>query len=96
MGIIEEDTSNNETETLEIVDSKECKKIFRNRILKALAAATAALISIISNYNKKETDVLGIAVTIGSILYAGWSFKKKIEQTTAVEEEKEQSEGRGK
>ena len=72
-----EDTSKNETEALKIVDSKECNKIFRNRILKALAAATAALISIIS-YNKDESDALGIVVMIGALIYAGWAVKKRI------------------
>ena len=83
MSIIEEDTSKNETKALKIVDSKECNKIFRNRILKASAAATAALISIIS-YNKDESDALGIAVMIVSLFYAGWAIKKKKENDQKV------------
>ena len=64
MSIIEEDTSKNETKALKIVDFKECNKIFRNRILKALVIAAVSLYSAISNHNKKASNTFEILVMI--------------------------------
>ncbi len=79
MSIYEKEDTSNKAETLTIVSSKDNKKIFRGRIVKALVIAAVSLYSAISNHNKKASNTFEILVMIGTVIYAGWAVKKRID-----------------